>query len=156
MPDLARDPLITGKQAVEIKHTLKEPRSLADPVRTTGHTKELHLRDACWRQANGQLKETSLQLLVFSSVHYIPGQVANSQDTCINVSVLNIVYFPSKNPLYHWFIVPLNEIEEVLSHLFLSHLLHCKMWQTSRDTVVLCDIFKTIKKRRKEIHSCFW
>ncbi|KAG7216041.1 hypothetical protein INR49_007792 [Caranx melampygus] len=51
-PDLARDPLITGKQAVEIKHTLKEPRSLADPVRTTGHTKELHLRDACWRQAN--------------------------------------------------------------------------------------------------------
>ncbi|XP_071355496.1 mucosa-associated lymphoid tissue lymphoma translocation protein 1 [Trachinotus anak] len=50
--DLGRDPLVTGKQAVEIKHTLKEPRSLADPVRTTGHTKELHLRDACWRQAN--------------------------------------------------------------------------------------------------------
>ncbi|XP_029379066.1 mucosa-associated lymphoid tissue lymphoma translocation protein 1 [Echeneis naucrates] len=50
--DLGRDPLVTGKQAVEIKHTLKEPRSFADPVRTTGHTKELHLRDACWRQAN--------------------------------------------------------------------------------------------------------
>ncbi|XP_056242269.1 mucosa-associated lymphoid tissue lymphoma translocation protein 1 isoform X2 [Seriola aureovittata] len=50
--DLGRDPLVTGRQAVEIKHTLKEPRSLADPVRTTGHTKELHLRDACWRQAN--------------------------------------------------------------------------------------------------------
>ncbi|XP_040893737.1 mucosa-associated lymphoid tissue lymphoma translocation protein 1 [Toxotes jaculatrix] len=50
--DLGRDPLVTGKQAVEIKHTLKEPRSLADPVRTTGHTKELHLRDVCWRQAN--------------------------------------------------------------------------------------------------------
>ncbi|XP_035521539.1 mucosa-associated lymphoid tissue lymphoma translocation protein 1 [Morone saxatilis] len=50
--DLGRDPLVTGKQVVEIKHTLKEPRSLADPVRTTGHTRELHLRDACWRQAN--------------------------------------------------------------------------------------------------------
>ncbi|XP_059190442.1 mucosa-associated lymphoid tissue lymphoma translocation protein 1 [Centropristis striata] len=50
--DLGRDPLVTGKQQVEIKHTLKEPRSLADPVRTTGHTRELHLRDACWRQAN--------------------------------------------------------------------------------------------------------
>ncbi|XP_018519882.1 mucosa-associated lymphoid tissue lymphoma translocation protein 1 [Lates calcarifer] len=50
--DLGRDPLVTGKQAVEIKHTLKEPRSLADPVRTTGHTRELHLRDVCWRQAN--------------------------------------------------------------------------------------------------------
>ncbi|XP_054476056.1 mucosa-associated lymphoid tissue lymphoma translocation protein 1 [Anoplopoma fimbria] len=50
--DLGRDPLVTGKQQVEIKHTLKEPRSLADPVRTTGHTRELHLREACWRQAN--------------------------------------------------------------------------------------------------------
>ncbi|XP_074489066.1 mucosa-associated lymphoid tissue lymphoma translocation protein 1 isoform X2 [Sebastes fasciatus] len=50
--DLARDPLVTGKQQVEIKHTLKEPRSLADPVRTNGHTRELQLRDACWRQAN--------------------------------------------------------------------------------------------------------
>ncbi|KAM9815578.1 mucosa-associated lymphoid tissue lymphoma translocation protein 1 [Syngnathus typhle] len=50
--DLGRDPLITGKQAVEIKHTLNEPRSLADPVQTAGHTRELHLRDFCWRQAN--------------------------------------------------------------------------------------------------------
>ncbi|XP_023143566.2 mucosa-associated lymphoid tissue lymphoma translocation protein 1 [Amphiprion ocellaris] len=50
--DLGRDPLVIGKQAVEIKHTLKEPRSLTDKVQTTGHTKELHLRDACWRQAN--------------------------------------------------------------------------------------------------------
>ncbi|XP_049928084.1 mucosa-associated lymphoid tissue lymphoma translocation protein 1 [Epinephelus moara] len=50
--DLGKDPLVTGKQQVEIKHTLKEPRSLTDPVRTTGHTRELHLRDACWRQAN--------------------------------------------------------------------------------------------------------
>ncbi|XP_055796130.1 mucosa-associated lymphoid tissue lymphoma translocation protein 1-like isoform X2 [Salvelinus fontinalis] len=50
--DLGRDPFVTGKQAVEIKHTLKEPRSLTDPIRTTGHTGELHMRDACWRQAN--------------------------------------------------------------------------------------------------------
>ncbi|XP_017261062.1 mucosa-associated lymphoid tissue lymphoma translocation protein 1 [Kryptolebias marmoratus] len=50
--ELGKDPLIKGKQAVEIKHTMKEPRSLTDTVRTTGHTKELHLRDVCWRQAN--------------------------------------------------------------------------------------------------------
>ncbi|KAG7522888.1 mucosa-associated lymphoid tissue lymphoma translocation protein 1-like [Solea senegalensis] len=50
--DLGVDPLIAGRQAVEIKHTLKEPRSLTDPVRTTGHTQELRLRDICWRQAN--------------------------------------------------------------------------------------------------------
>ncbi|TNN57017.1 Mucosa-associated lymphoid tissue lymphoma translocation protein 1 [Liparis tanakae] len=50
--DLGRDPLVKGKQQVEIKHTLKEPRSLADPVRTTGHTRELHQREVCWRQAN--------------------------------------------------------------------------------------------------------
>ncbi|XP_037306671.2 mucosa-associated lymphoid tissue lymphoma translocation protein 1 [Pungitius pungitius] len=50
--DLGRDPLVKGKQQVEIKHTLKEPRSLADPVRTTGHTRELQKREACWRRAN--------------------------------------------------------------------------------------------------------
>ena len=53
--DLGRDPLVRGKQVVEIKHTLKEPRSLADPVWTTGHTRELHMRDVCWKQANGEL-----------------------------------------------------------------------------------------------------
>ncbi|XP_071020414.1 mucosa-associated lymphoid tissue lymphoma translocation protein 1-like [Oncorhynchus clarkii lewisi] len=50
--NLGRDPFVTGKQAVEIRHTLKKPRSLTDPIRTTGHTGALHLRDACWRQAN--------------------------------------------------------------------------------------------------------
>ncbi|KAG7468218.1 hypothetical protein MATL_G00140500 [Megalops atlanticus] len=50
--DLGRDPLVTGRQVVEIRHTLKDPRSLADPISTVGHFKELRLRDLCWRQAN--------------------------------------------------------------------------------------------------------
>ncbi|CAN9499295.1 unnamed protein product [Ophioblennius macclurei] len=61
--DLGRDPLVTGKQAVEIKHTLKEPRSLADQVQSTGHTKELHLRDYCWRQANEIPRRKRLKFL---------------------------------------------------------------------------------------------
>uniref|UniRef100_A0A3Q1ESL6 Mucosa-associated lymphoid tissue lymphoma translocation protein 1-like n=1 Tax=Acanthochromis polyacanthus TaxID=80966 RepID=A0A3Q1ESL6_9TELE len=65
--ELGRDPLVIGKQAVEIKHTLKEPRSLTDKVRTTGHTKELHRRDACWKQANGVEVEVSFSAL-FSNV----------------------------------------------------------------------------------------
>lgn len=63
--DLGRDALVTGKQVVEIKHTLKEPRSLADPVRTTGHTRELHLRDICWSQANGEFRNLSLCICVY-------------------------------------------------------------------------------------------
>ncbi|KAL4641931.1 mucosa-associated lymphoid tissue lymphoma translocation protein 1-like [Arapaima gigas] len=50
--DLGRDPLVTGKQVMEIKHTLKDSRALTDPVRTTGHTGELYLRDMCWMRAN--------------------------------------------------------------------------------------------------------
>ncbi|XP_007235737.2 mucosa-associated lymphoid tissue lymphoma translocation protein 1 isoform X2 [Astyanax mexicanus] len=50
--DLGKDPLVCGRQVVEIKYTLKEPRSLTDPVGTAGHTIELNLRDACWKQAN--------------------------------------------------------------------------------------------------------
>ncbi|KAM9854192.1 mucosa-associated lymphoid tissue lymphoma translocation protein 1 [Aulostomus maculatus] len=61
--DVNRDPLVTGRQVVEIKHTLKEPRSLADPVRTTGHTKELHQRDVCWRQANELPRKKCLMFL---------------------------------------------------------------------------------------------
>uniref|UniRef100_UPI0037E7609B mucosa-associated lymphoid tissue lymphoma translocation protein 1 isoform X2 n=1 Tax=Semicossyphus pulcher TaxID=241346 RepID=UPI0037E7609B len=61
--DLGRDPLVTGKQVVEIKHTLKEPRSLADKVRTAGHTRELQLRDACWRQANELPQKKRLMFL---------------------------------------------------------------------------------------------
>ncbi len=51
--DLGKDPLVRGRQVVEIRHTLTEPRALTDPVRTSGHTMELRRRDACWKQANG-------------------------------------------------------------------------------------------------------
>uniref|UniRef100_A0A1A8R624 Mucosa associated lymphoid tissue lymphoma translocation gene 1b n=1 Tax=Nothobranchius rachovii TaxID=451742 RepID=A0A1A8R624_9TELE len=61
--DLGRDPLVKGKQAVEIKHTMKEARSLTDKVRTTGHTRELHLRDICWRQANELPRRKLLRFL---------------------------------------------------------------------------------------------
>ncbi|NWX15008.1 MALT1 protein, partial [Aegotheles bennettii] len=32
LEDVGRDPLVTGKQVMEIKHTLKEARSLTDPI----------------------------------------------------------------------------------------------------------------------------
>lgn len=50
--DVDADVLVKGKQAVEIRHTLKEARSLTDPVQSAGHTRELRRRDVCWRQAN--------------------------------------------------------------------------------------------------------
>ncbi|XP_027894298.1 mucosa-associated lymphoid tissue lymphoma translocation protein 1 [Xiphophorus couchianus] len=61
--DVGKDPLVTGKQAVEIKHTMKEPRSLKDKVRTAGHTRELHLRNVCWRQANELPRKKQLTFL---------------------------------------------------------------------------------------------
>ncbi|KAK1160739.1 hypothetical protein AOXY_G19547 [Acipenser oxyrinchus oxyrinchus] len=50
--DLGRDPLIIGKQVMEIKHTLNEPRALTDQVCTTGHTVELRERNLNWSRAN--------------------------------------------------------------------------------------------------------
>ncbi|KAI1904491.1 hypothetical protein AGOR_G00006190 [Albula goreensis] len=58
--DLGRDPLVTGKQVVEIRHTLKDPRALSDPIQTAGHTGELRLRDLCWRRANDLPKRRKL------------------------------------------------------------------------------------------------
>ncbi|ROL43207.1 Mucosa-associated lymphoid tissue lymphoma translocation protein 1 [Anabarilius grahami] len=44
--DLGKDPLVRGRQVVEIRHTLTEPRALTDPVQASGHTMELRRRDA--------------------------------------------------------------------------------------------------------------
>uniref|UniRef100_A0A3P9D5V5 Mucosa-associated lymphoid tissue lymphoma translocation protein 1 n=1 Tax=Maylandia zebra TaxID=106582 RepID=A0A3P9D5V5_9CICH len=84
--ELGRDPLITGKQAVEIKHTLKEPRSLADPVRTTGHTKELHLRDACWRQANVEVSFSALYSNVLVAFATVKTTGPHTQDCVVTLS----------------------------------------------------------------------
>uniref|UniRef100_M3ZL95 Mucosa-associated lymphoid tissue lymphoma translocation protein 1-like n=1 Tax=Xiphophorus maculatus TaxID=8083 RepID=M3ZL95_XIPMA len=87
--EVGKDPLVTGKQAVEIKHTMKEPRSLKDKVRTAGHTRELHLRDVCWRQANGVKVEVSFSalfsnvLVAFATIKTTPDQ---TQDCTVMLS----------------------------------------------------------------------
>ncbi|XP_075287678.1 mucosa-associated lymphoid tissue lymphoma translocation protein 1 homolog isoform X5 [Opisthocomus hoazin] len=40
LEDIGRDPLVTGKQVMEIKHTLKEARSLTDPICPSGAAAE--------------------------------------------------------------------------------------------------------------------
>ncbi|KAM6119349.1 mucosa-associated lymphoid tissue lymphoma translocation protein 1-like [Pterocles gutturalis] len=40
LEDIGRDPLVTGKQVMEIKHTLKESRSLTDPICPLGAAAE--------------------------------------------------------------------------------------------------------------------
>ncbi|XP_039599284.1 mucosa-associated lymphoid tissue lymphoma translocation protein 1-like, partial [Polypterus senegalus] len=45
LEDLGKDPLITGKQVMEIKHTLKETRSLTDSIRSVGYTMALAQRN---------------------------------------------------------------------------------------------------------------
>ncbi|XP_021409844.2 mucosa-associated lymphoid tissue lymphoma translocation protein 1 homolog isoform X1 [Lonchura striata] len=41
LEDIGRDPLVTGKQVMEIRHTLKEARALTDPVCPSGAAAEL-------------------------------------------------------------------------------------------------------------------
>ncbi|KAM6257337.1 mucosa-associated lymphoid tissue lymphoma translocation protein 1-like [Porphyrio hochstetteri] len=40
LEDIGQDPLVTGKQVMEIKHTLKEARSLTDPICPSGASAE--------------------------------------------------------------------------------------------------------------------
>lgn len=142
-PDLGRDPLVSGKQVVEIKHTLKEPRSLADPVRTTGHTRELHLRDVCWKQANGELRKISPLLHVFCYVYEILGQTALRTGYVNCIHALNIVYFPLSKPQLH-FLVHCHLARETVHCSSPPTLQHVK--KTNADIVVQCDIFSSIHK----------
>ncbi|XP_074862565.1 mucosa-associated lymphoid tissue lymphoma translocation protein 1-like isoform X3 [Carettochelys insculpta] len=52
LEDIGRDPLVTGKQVMEIKHTLKEARALTDPICTSRPIAEL------WGHSRELLKET--------------------------------------------------------------------------------------------------
>lgn len=94
--DVGRDVLVRGKQAVEIRHTLTEPRSLTDPLHSTGHTTELRARDACWRHANELPQRQCLRLecgaevqlsfsALFSNVLVLFGSLRNTgphMDNC--------------------------------------------------------------------------
>ncbi|XP_026860409.2 mucosa-associated lymphoid tissue lymphoma translocation protein 1 isoform X3 [Electrophorus electricus] len=99
--DLGKDQLVCGRQVVEIKHTLKEPRALTDPVGMAGHTVEFRLRNAYWRQANvlpgrrcvdfpcGIQVELSFSAL-FSNVMLVFGTMrdtgSKAQDCTVNLS----------------------------------------------------------------------
>ncbi|XP_072409259.1 mucosa-associated lymphoid tissue lymphoma translocation protein 1 isoform X1 [Chiloscyllium punctatum] len=50
--EMGKDQLITGKQVMEIRHTLKECRALTDEICTKGHTVQLRVRNERWKQAN--------------------------------------------------------------------------------------------------------
>ncbi|XP_038640173.1 mucosa-associated lymphoid tissue lymphoma translocation protein 1 isoform X2 [Scyliorhinus canicula] len=50
--DMGKDQLITGKQVMEIRHTLKECRALTDKICTRGHTVQLRVRNERWKRAN--------------------------------------------------------------------------------------------------------
>ncbi|XP_078388720.1 mucosa-associated lymphoid tissue lymphoma translocation protein 1 isoform X3 [Cetorhinus maximus] len=50
--DMGKDQLITGKQVMEIRHTLKECRALTDEICTKGHTVQLRVRNEHWKRAN--------------------------------------------------------------------------------------------------------
>eukprot|EP00062_Callorhinchus_milii_P021871 gi/632979058/ref/XP_007906259.1/ PREDICTED: mucosa-associated lymphoid tissue lymphoma translocation protein 1-like [Callorhinchus milii] len=50
--DMGRDPLIVGKQVMEIRHSLKERRALTDQICSSGRTAQLTARNQCWSQAN--------------------------------------------------------------------------------------------------------
>ncbi|XP_043913275.1 mucosa-associated lymphoid tissue lymphoma translocation protein 1-like isoform X2 [Protopterus annectens] len=61
LEDIGKDPLVTGKQVMEIKHTLKEGRSLSDKIHTSGHTVEFRLRNELWQQAIEFPKKKTVQ-----------------------------------------------------------------------------------------------
>ncbi|XP_053573241.1 mucosa-associated lymphoid tissue lymphoma translocation protein 1 homolog [Bombina bombina] len=54
LEDIGRDPLVTGKQVMEIRHSLNEPRSLTDPICTSGSD---CLRRINWEQKNEMPKQ---------------------------------------------------------------------------------------------------
>lgn len=102
-PDLGRDPLVAGKQVMEIRHTLKEPRALTDPIRTSGHTQELQIRDLCWILANGETRENVCRepwkMVGFTSS---TGRLALGQTSlalqCLDCSSYRDDIFPSCTP----------------------------------------------------------
>ncbi|XP_072349183.1 mucosa-associated lymphoid tissue lymphoma translocation protein 1 isoform X2 [Scyliorhinus torazame] len=59
--DMGKDQLITGKQVMEIRHTLKECRALTDEICTKGHTVQLRVRNERWKRANELPERTTIR-----------------------------------------------------------------------------------------------
>ncbi|XP_048376896.1 mucosa-associated lymphoid tissue lymphoma translocation protein 1 [Stegostoma tigrinum] len=59
--EMGKDQLITGKQVMEIRHTLKEGRALTDEICTKGYTEQLRVRNECWKQANELPKRRTIR-----------------------------------------------------------------------------------------------
>ncbi|XP_066557918.1 mucosa-associated lymphoid tissue lymphoma translocation protein 1 isoform X2 [Amia ocellicauda] len=110
LEDLGRDPLITGRQVMEIKHTLKDPRALTDDFCNTGHTVELQLRNLYWRQAN-ELPERRLLsfacgvevelsfFALFSNVMIMYATVKRTPPTAMDCSV-NLRSIPAMDDVF--------------------------------------------------------
>ncbi|XP_036417621.1 mucosa-associated lymphoid tissue lymphoma translocation protein 1 isoform X1 [Colossoma macropomum] len=164
--DLGKDQLVCGRQVVEIKHTLKEPRALTDPVGTAGHTMELRLRDACWRQANvlpgrklldfpcGVQVELSFSAL-FSNILLVFGTVRNSGptvqdctvDLCSEPVMEDIFSGPGRSDEMHSLLLSKGDNPDCSLRL-------CCLQRLERSLVIKVELHYTHRDRKLRLTEC--
>nr|XP_033776905.1 mucosa-associated lymphoid tissue lymphoma translocation protein 1-like isoform X1 [Geotrypetes seraphini]XP_033776906.1 mucosa-associated lymphoid tissue lymphoma translocation protein 1-like isoform X1 [Geotrypetes seraphini] len=98
LEDLGRDPLVKGKQVMEIKHTLKEGRALTDTIRRIGQTDKPQACSDVWTHARELPKEikrfpcgAEIELCfhaVFSNIMHVYAKLKKVPEHIANARVL--------------------------------------------------------------------
>ncbi|XP_071610626.1 mucosa-associated lymphoid tissue lymphoma translocation protein 1-like isoform X5 [Heliangelus exortis] len=160
LEDIGRDPLVTGKQVMEIKHTLKEARSLTDPICASGAAAE---RWGCSQEPVcemvtfpcGARVELHFHRL-FSNVMHIGAKLqpppAHLTDTCLLLCQPNEMDSVAVLRERH-----LDQVETLLASLYKQEELDCVfplcgLQRIQRDVVLQLDLHYT--QRSTEQRSC--
>ncbi|XP_078541368.1 mucosa-associated lymphoid tissue lymphoma translocation protein 1-like [Lissotriton helveticus] len=167
LEDIGRDHLVTGKQAMEIKHTLIEPRSLCDKICTTGHTHEFQARNKLWVPST-ELPKQSLKFpcgveveltfhTVFSNIMHVcaklkwtPPQMADVRVLlCIPLEMTDLFrHNVTKSERIDSLLVSANNRVESDCMLRLCGLQNCK-----DDMIVQIDLHYTRLDTKQRVHE---
>ncbi|XP_033922333.1 mucosa-associated lymphoid tissue lymphoma translocation protein 1-like isoform X2 [Melopsittacus undulatus] len=159
LEDIGQDPLVTGKQVMEIKHTLKEARSLTDPICPLGAGAE------CWGHSHELLSKlvtfpcgARVELRfhrLFSNLIYVcaklqcsPAHITDTRLRLCRPTEMDSEAIPKEN---HW-----DQVKSLLSSVYKQEELDCVfqlcgLQKIQTDVVLQLDLHYTQLSTKQRI-----
>ncbi|XP_065545159.1 mucosa-associated lymphoid tissue lymphoma translocation protein 1-like isoform X5 [Lathamus discolor] len=159
LEDIGQDPLVTGKQVMEIKHTLKEARSLTDPIcplgagaERWGHSHELLSKLVtfpCGARVELRFHQLFSNLIyVCSKLQCSPAHIADTRLLLCQPTEMDSVAVPKES---HW-----DQIKSLLSSVYKQEELDCVfqlcgLQKIQTDVVLQLDLHYTQLSTKQRI-----
>ncbi|XP_030352691.1 mucosa-associated lymphoid tissue lymphoma translocation protein 1-like isoform X4 [Strigops habroptila] len=159
LEDIGQDPLVTGKQVMEIKHTLKEARSLTDPIcplgagaKRWGHGHELLSRLVtfpCGARVELRFHRLFSNLIyVCAKLQHSPAHIADTRLLLCQPTEMDSVAIPKES---HW-----DQVKSLLTSVYKWEELDCVfqlygLQKIQTDVVLQLDLHYTQLSTKQKI-----